>query len=343
MYNLRDISGLYDTVAYEENGISVVHIPLVDILKTIGLRLHGTVNVTPDSEAWVTEAPLPLISRIEFMLNGGETIKNLTFNHIVQETGLMLGFTPQYNVEAIANGAAFDAFGMLFFQMPGFRFPIDTLLQATDFESITLVVHWANYAAIAAGTGSVATGVLDVVLNTCTRPKGAYPISREGHIIQQVTAANTNLVVKPPLGNKYRRFWIRTISDSEPVNTVINTVSVRIDNSQIPIRGLGFDYLQDWGSEYFEVALPTGYICLEFSPDGLLTTALDSAKMDSLELVFDVAHPGTTDLIHIFPQEVMPCSPTKVNAKGDIVEVETPVSRLRKRVVVRSASASSVI
>lgn len=334
MYNLRDISGLYDTVPYEANGISVVHIPLVDILKTIGLRLHGTISWT--SGTWLTEAPLGLISRVELILNGGETVKNLTFNHIVQETGLMLGFTPQYNVEAIADGAKFDAFGQLFFQMPGFRYPIDTLLQATDFESITLVIHWADYASLSAGVGDVATGILDVVLNTCTRPKGAYPISREGHIVQAVSAVNTALVVKPPLGNRYRRFWVRTISDGEPVNTIIKSVSVRVDNNQIPIRGLGFDYLRDWGSEFLEAALPDGYILLEFSPDGLLTTALDSAKMDSLELVFDVAHPGTTDLIHIFPQEVMPCSPTKVDARGNIIEVETPVSRLRKQVVVRS-------
>ncbi len=48
-----------------------------------------------------------------------------------------------------------------------------------------------------------------------------------------------------------------------------------------------------------------GYYILEFVKDGRLTECLDTSRLSTLELIVDVANPGTTDFLYIYPVELI--------------------------------------
>jgi hypothetical protein len=152
-----------------------------------------------------------------------------------------------------------------------------------------------------------------------------FMVNKEYQIRSQVSAASNNHQITLPVGNLYRSIMIRALSDGLPVNTIINNIQVISGTEVFKNRNaavLQRDNRLDYHLEIPEIASSAaakdhyyieyvidGYYILEFCTDGLLTESLDTTRLSELKLVLDVAHPGTTDYIDVYPCElIMPAA-----------------------------------
>jgi len=217
--------------------------------------------------------------------------------------------------------------------------PIDTLLDSAGLATLELIVTWGtgndtmNDAYDPAGAGvTVADAKLWVSsVESVGVPAGtAFMTNKEYMIRSQVTAASARHQIQMPVGNLYRWLILKTHSDGDQVKTILpfalanqNTITLQAGTEVFKYRiagTLSYDNRLDYMIEVPELLQQgaaaaidhrlteyplEGYYVLEFVKDGRLTECLDTSRLSSLELILDVAHPGTEDFIDVFPCELI--------------------------------------
>lgn len=217
--------------------------------------------------------------------------------------------------------------------------PIDTLLDSAGLATLEMIVTWGtgndtmNDAYDPAGAGvTVDECVLHVsTVESVGVPAGTpFMTNKEYMIRSQVTAASARHQIQLPVSNLYRQLILKTHSDGDQVDTILpfslaaqNTITLQagtevfkyrmagaLKNDNRINRELQVPELLTQGAaapidhRLTEYSMP-GYYLLEFCPDGHLTECLDTARLSQLELILDVAHPGTDDFIDVFPTELI--------------------------------------
>ena len=217
--------------------------------------------------------------------------------------------------------------------------PIDTLLDSAGLATLELIITWGtgndtmNDAYDPAGAGvTVDECVLHVsTVESVGVPAGTpFMTNKEYMIRSQVTAASARHQIQLPVSNLYRHLIIKTHSDGDQVNTILpftlaaqNTITLQAGTEVFKYRMAGA--LKNDNRVDCELQVPelltqgaaaaidhrlteyslTGYYLLEFVKDGRLTECLDTARLSQLELILDVANPGTDDFIDVFPCELI--------------------------------------
>lgn len=217
--------------------------------------------------------------------------------------------------------------------------PVDTLLDSAGLATLEMIVTWGtgndtmNDAYDPAGNG-VTVDAAQLFVSTVESvgvPAGSpFMTNKEYMIRSQVTAVNNRHQIQLPVSNLYRHLILKTHSDGNQVDTILpftlaaqNTITLQAGTEVFKYRMAGalkndnrldcelqVPELLTQGAaapidhRLTEYSMP-GYYLLEFCKDGRLTECLDTARLSQLELILDVANPGTLDFVDVYPCELI--------------------------------------
>lgn len=233
------------------------------------------------------------------------------------------------------------------FAMPRIVSQVDTLLDTSSMSSLDLIINWGagidtmNDTWPGTGTVPVVT-VNDAKLHVTAIeyigvPAGnTFAIWKENWKRAQITGVDNNFQIKLPYGSNinYRGILIKTHSDGDQVDTIIpynglailNKIMLRSGTEVYMYEVAQLLQVQNRLQHAMEVPERTGtaaalnhrlqelilegYYYIDFCRDGRLSEMLDTSMLNDLELVIEVANPGSADFIDVHSDIILP--PAKV-------------------------------
>lgn len=290
-------------------------------------------------------APAQLVKNIMIRANGRDVIKNIDFETLHRLTQIRHGVRPHiYAHDWLGYTDAADkemkVAGRIDFEMWKAIRPIDTLLDSAGLATLELIIQWGtgldtmNDAYPGSGGSAESVTVTSAILYVASVESVGVPAgtvfmtNKEYMIRKQVTAASSRFQIDLPVSNLYRDFVIKTHSDGDQVDTILpfnltnqNTITLQAGTEVFKYRVAGCLQCANRVESMLEVPerigsgaalnhaqqelVLEGYYHLEFVKDGRLTECLDTSKLSSLQLILDVANPGTEDFIDVYPCELI--------------------------------------
>ncbi len=301
-------------------------------MRSLNLWLDGTVTLATGTAGGPKDScPSQLVSRIEIVRDGSETIKSIDLETLHRLTQRRYGVRPR--IDSLPAGFAaiadepVEVHARLDFAMwPGHYRPIDTMLDASRCTTLQMMVTFGAALDIMLptynGTVTVPSMQLNVETIEMTEVPKEYLFNdfKEHRLQKQVTAAQNDFEIGDLAnGNYYRGFTIKTTRNGMPSNAVINEITLKSGTkvwNKVKAEQLQFENRIDYqlelpsandtiNSEYL-TNIMTGYYYVDLCPDGRLMESLFTGNLSSLEFVFDVNNPAAnTDYIFIYPEEIV--------------------------------------
>jgi len=297
-------------------------------------RAAGTVGGPKDS------APAQLVKNIVIRANGRDVIKNYDMETLHRLNQIRHGTRPYIYAEdwsgfGVKTDSILKVSAQIDFEMWRAIRPIDTLLDSAGLATLELIVTWgAGLDTMndtfdgASVTVDEATLYVASVESVGVPPGTIFMANKEYMMRSQVSAASNKHQISLPVANLYRSIVLKTHSDGDQVDTILpfsaanqNTIQIQAGTEVFKYRIAGSLQAQNRLEFMMEVPEQTasaaainhrlqellleGYYVLEFVKDGRLTECLDTSRLSSLDLILDVAHPGTDDFIDIYPVELI--------------------------------------
>lgn len=289
-------------------------------------------------------APAQLVKNIMIRANGRDVIKNYDMETLHRLDQIRHGTRPyiyseDWNGYADAAEKTLKVAAQIDFEMWRAIRPIDSLLDSAGLATLELIVTWGALSDTmndaypgngAAPTWTVHEATLYVSsVEAVGVPAGTrFMTNKEYMIRSQITAASNKHQIQLPVANLYRSLALKTHSDGDQVDTILpfglsnqNEITLQAGTEVFKYRVAGCLQAQNRLEYSMEVPERTGtaaalnhrlqelllegYYVLEFVKDGRLTECLDTSRLSSLDLVLNVAHPGTDDFIDVFPVELI--------------------------------------
>ncbi len=282
--------------------------------------------------------PAQLVQSIMIRANGRDVIKNYEMESLHRMDQIRHGVRPHISFAGFSGYAEITSgnkitcivHAQIDFAMWRAIRPIDTLLNSAGLATLDFIVNFGNpddtmndaYDPAAGGVTVDSATLYVAAVESVGVPVGTrFMVNKEYMIRSQVTATSTSHQVQLPVSNLFRAFVLKTHSDGDQVDTILNNIQIKAGTEVFKNRIAGFlqmDNRLECGIEvaevdgsaaavdhYFLEHLLEGYYLLEFVKDGRLTECLDSSRLSSLELLLDVNTVGTNDFIDIYPVELI--------------------------------------
>lgn len=298
------------SAAYDSGNTSTIKLPKGFNWRALVLRLLGSMNISVAGTV-KAEAPLGLISKVELLADGGNTIIAAAGRDAFRDSQFLSGKLGEL-VAPTGTGAAvaISAEIMLPLEALGRISPSDSLLYSEPYAELELKITWAALSAIyTGGTASInATTRVDVYLDDTTEvDPNSRLIRKVGYLEKTVTAATTEFDFALPKVGLLDHLLIRADVDDTPNDALISSVRFQFDNSFEPIKSVGWVDLQNKSVRENRVdggAAGTqriaGYAIIDLIENGMLSSAPNLKAMIDPKLIFDVTLPsGTTRLIRV--------------------------------------------
>jgi hypothetical protein len=309
-----------------------------ELVATIA-RAAGTTGGPCDS------APAQLVRSLELVANGQDTIKRMPMDTLHRKNELQFGVRPRIYSEALAgfaeiaaNGSTVKVAARMSFAMPRAIRQIETLLDTAALSSLDLLVTFGAGLDIMNDTfDGASVTVEDAKLHiTAIEYIGVVgwnlAIWKENWKRKQVTGVDNAFQVKLPYGSNlaYRSILIKTHSDADQVDTILPYNGLAILNKMTLRSGTEVycyeiaQLLQVQNRLAYGIQVPErtgtaaalnhrlqelvleGYYYIDFCRDGRLTEMLDTTMLSDLELVLEVANPGSADFVEVYFDHVLP-------------------------------------
>lgn len=287
-------------------------------IMSIKCRLTGTYTVTGSSATLTPYGIAELIQRLTLMVDGDQELISVPGFQLRTISHAYTGTAPYIKQPAVVVGS--DTFEM------AFTIPVDvgsyfSLLDASLNNRVTLVVQWGDVADMATpGTGHSLSGVqlnvntLAVAGGSRGKPGGVgfgYMQHRIISLDQPITAAQSDLIINLNHRRMYSAFYLFSISDGSPVNTILNNARMKIVNNVLQ-KQLREDIEAENLERYNLASKFTGIHIFDLVRGANMDHAIMTSRGLEPEVVLDVAKPGTTDTIHVVSDYLVP--PTAVAA-----------------------------
>lgn len=318
------------SIDFAANQQRTLQLPRNYAYRILSLKLEANLSWTQTTAGVVMDsAPAQLVRNIMIRANGRDVVKNIDLETLHRLTQIRYGVRPKIvspaNTTAATN-QSLEVHAVIPFEMWRAVKPIDTLLDSSGLATFEFIVDWGVGADVFGGAygGTVTVNSATLYVSSVESvgvPAGTkFMVNKEYAIESVITAASANHQINLPVGNLYRCFVLKTVSDDVLVNTILtniqlksgaevyknvaayhhmmkNRVDYQLENPVSLAAALG-------GHDYANL-VRTGYYVLDFVRDGRLTECLDTSRLSSLELVLNVLHPGTTDLVRVYPVELI--------------------------------------
>lgn len=318
------------SVAYAQNQQRTLQLPRNYAYRALSLRLCANLSWTETTAGIVKDsAPAQLVSNIQVRANGRDVIKNYDMETLHRLTQLRYGCRPKIISPANTTAATnqdLEVHAMINFEMWRAVKPIDTLLDSSGMATLELIVTWGTGADIFGGAygGTVTVNSADLYVSAIEQvgvPAGSrFMINKEYFLESVITAASAQHQINLPVSNLYRSFVLKTVSDDCHVNTILQNIQIK-SGTEVYKNRVAYHLQMDnridrqlenpvslaaaLGGHDYANLVRNGYYLLEFVRDGRLTECLDTSRLSTLELILNVAHPGTTDVIRVYPVELI--------------------------------------
>ena len=153
---------------------------------------------------------------------------------------------------------------------------------------------------------------LDVAVYETTEPSDVlFSQHRDYYISRQITATTSDFDISIPVGNIIRSIMLRCHTTTAGIlalsDTLVNRVSLIADNAFFPINRMLWYMVQERNNLDYEAdGSPQGVALLDFSEDGRISAALQTADIADLKLRLDVTASGATDYVEAVIKEIVP-------------------------------------
>ena len=330
------------SITYAANQTRTLPLPRNYAYRTLHLKLVADLTRVAGATdgAPKDSCPAQLVRNIMIRANGRDVIKNYDFETLHRLNQIRYGCRPRiswmdaagayseaWEDFAVATDETFEIHAIIDFAMWRAIRPIDSLLDSAGLATLDLIVNFGAgddvmndaYDPAAGGvTVNSATLYVAAVESVGVPPGTVFMTNKEYMIRSQVTAVSTRHQIFLPVSNLYRSFVLKTHSDGDQVNTILNDITIKAGTEVFKYRLASFLQMdnriefatespitQDTQDRSHQEDVIPGYYVLEFVKDGRLTECLDTSKLSSLMLELNVAHPGTNDFIDVYPCELL--------------------------------------
>lgn len=297
-----------------------IDMPRKNLYRSIILNLEGTLTITtagsPVLKTGGLGTALKPIARVELVANGRDTLKSLSGDAIGMKNMFLFGTKPVLTETGLSAAAhPFGGIIKLPLAMPRSVREIDTLLNSGKLSTLELRITYGAVGCMfstAPTTYAMTKADVEVHVDEAIRLDGKdepYSAYKELYIEKDVAAASTEFQILLPVGNKYRGFLLEAESDTNMVNTIITRVTIKSGTDVFFSKYM--DVIQGQNAIDYDLEAQTfvGYGYVDFCPEGRMVDALDATSLSSLEMILEVAHPGTTDKVRVYPCEIVPPMP----------------------------------
>lgn len=329
------------SLTYVANQTRTLPLPRNYAYRSLDLLLICQLDREAGSEGGPKDCcPAQLIKNIMIRANGRDVIKNYDMETLHRLSEQRHGVRPYiYAADFLGFGAKTNSVlkvhARIDFEMWKAIRPIDTLLDSAGLATLEMIVTFGTGLDVMNDTFDGASVTVDEAVLYVSSveavgvpPGTAFMSNKEYMIRSQVNAASNKHQIQLPVANLYRSLVIKTHSDGEQTDNILpfsltnqNTITLQSGTEVFKYRIAGG--LQASNRLDYEMQVPErmgagaamnhelqeflqeGYYILEFVKDGRLTECLDTSKLSSLELILDVAHPGTDDFIDVYPVELI--------------------------------------
>lgn len=259
-----------------------------------------------------------VIKRIDVIANNTDVIKSISGTALWWLNYFLYGRIPNTS-SALGDGATAnpvcDSALILPFWMPRSVKPMDTALDARTLSDLKIEVTWGTFTDVSDDASAWTTEPsLDIYSLEVFGVSGPFSQWRMYPIENTVTASNPNFQIQLPVGPMYRGFLINTVSDGIDVGTILGNVKVKagttifhdlperiVELSQVLRTGLESGVARESSDASLD-----GWYYVDLVTDGYNTEAIDTLGFSEFELELDVTKVGTTDTVHVWPQQIIP-------------------------------------
>lgn len=311
-------------ISYQNGATVPLDIPRGLLLKRLTLRLSGTVTVAgANGTLTPSEAPLGCITRVELTADGRKPFVSAGARDLFRLTHYLLGKRPEIvppssgNIGTYAISATF----VIAFEALRFAFPVDSYLDTRLYDGLQLKLSFGPGSTIitpgGGGTVTIDTGTVVDVVGEYTAVGFEY-VKFNRLIIseEQAVVAVSNAFRQPiPRNGILAHTLLHTDIDSVVSDAIINNFTVRSDNTVYHKDHIRWataqarnvlDYQLDSGGTG---GLIPGYVLVDYSEDGMLSTCLDTTEVNTLDFLLDVANPAGTNkpvrFTHVYYEPVI--------------------------------------
>ena len=335
----RGSTRLVDTFTFAASARQTMDIQVpAKYMQRIWVWLRGTLTISAVTVPGTihTDGPANLITTLELLVDGKlqKIGSGPSFFRIAQwydQTGGRNAGLTSPN----AGVYTFEALIPLMFEAASSVSPIDTLIDGRMVTAITLNLTWGTTASLILGNTSTLalTATTAEIYMQDTDP---FPLDsplwtmRESEITQTgvLTATETRIPVPFNPGSIIRALQLRAIDGTDLSDAIINTISLRLNGEEWPLRALEDDFQQALQLHNFgrDLVQP-GYYHLELNENGRIATtglgANPDVQLNDVDLILDttVGAGATSIVVHVV--EHVPPDAAALAAAG-FEQVEQP-------------------
>lgn len=297
------------TAAYDSGNTSTIKLPQGSLFRTLWVRLSGSLNISSGLTN-LSESPLGLISKIEFLADG-RTIHTNSARHFYRDAHFLTSKAPELVAPTGTGSAVAIAFAFpIFLEAYRRANPADSLFWSDPYGQLEMKITWAAVGSIySAGTATVntSTSVTVTLEDTYEGHEQAALIRETRYIDKVVTAAQSDFEIALPKTGILDHLLIEANVDGVTNDALISDVSFEFDGSWNSIRSVPWYDLQNKGINDRSVdggASGTGRIAgfafIDLVENGMLTSAPNLRVMTDPKLKLTTTLPsGTTRNIRV--------------------------------------------
>ena len=301
------------TLTHSDNDILSADIPREHMFSTIWIRIAGTLTVTVDATARENHI-LNLIKNIQIKAEGAIVPKNMNgvnaFLISKYESRVQPNMSAPSGYTAAGSPYTFNASIPISFILPpdyGRNDRYATLFDSDPLKTLQILITTGDVDdIISAGTATVAATYAIHANEISGIQNRLTDLNQESQQDKSFAGASSALEHDLPLGNLYRRFAIRVLNNGAQSDTLLNSIKLRANGTNI-LADVTWDELLDMNKQKYHIeTLTTGFAILDLDDRSLFAEMIPSRDLSSLKLVYDVDAPTSNNgLIEVVPSEIL--------------------------------------
>lgn len=331
----RSVKSRVGQIAFNSGNVSTLELPRSFLYKNLFLRLEGAIQVAVANSTLISdEQPLELIRQVQILADGRKLFVSASGRQLYRLAQIQRGVEP---VRIGANSGniatyAFRAFIPIDFEAARMQMPADSYLDPRPYEKVELRILWGTTADLISGGGATVTfstaPTIDVTLVHTTKGVDIARFNRL-HLADDIPVLQTSqsLTSRIPRSGILAGTLLTALQGTGGRflgDAVVNFASVRSDNSFLHFDRVDWDDLLFMTQADYQAQSrisptltafgatvgqnpPIGHAMLDYTEDGMLSSAINVMDLNTLDLVLDVTNVATTDhvqALHVFYEPI---------------------------------------
>ena len=301
------------TIDYASGLVKSLEIPNSLLLKGLVLRLTGNLVVaTANASAIANEAPLGLIKNVQIIGDGRRELFNASARRLFRLAHFTWGKQAEISAPSGTIGTrAFTATISIDHEMLQAVNPVESLFDPRVYKQVKINVLWgaASDIATAGVGGTIAISACSLSVVADQTADGVDQILFDHTVLQDeqpVTASSSRFSFKVPQNGLLAGVLIDCTRDTTAVDDLINTISVKSDQTVAHYDNAAWSDLQRESIYKYQIdggasagAQIPGYLYLPFMENGMISSALNTNALNNLLLTFNVTRTSGTEIVGV--------------------------------------------